>query len=155
RHSGEHLVCYRVKLSTLSFPQNGCGPVPGGSGTPITQAPHARRLGMYVNNQFGPERFDTVKERELCLPSALPATSTTTTSTSTTSTTSTTLPCGGVGCCGPERISLVSTVGTLRVDNLAPFPVPMGVVTTMDTGPALGAPTECRHDAVIPAGGFV
>ena len=33
------------------------------------QARHARR-DIHVNNQFGPERLDTIKEEELCVPSA-------------------------------------------------------------------------------------
>jgi hypothetical protein len=57
-------------------------------------------------------------------------------------------------CCAPQRIALVSTVGTLRVDNLAPFQFPSNVITTMDMGPAVGGAPECRHDVVVPAGGF-
>jgi hypothetical protein len=26
-------------------------------------------LGIHVNNQFGPEQLDTVREEELCVPS--------------------------------------------------------------------------------------
>ena len=66
-------------------------------------------------------------------------------------TTTTTLP--GAGCCGPERIVLRSSAGTLQVDNLPPFVFPVGVVTTMDTSAAGGAPA-CQHDVVVPADGF-
>jgi hypothetical protein len=61
------------------------------------------------------------------------------------------LPAASEGCCGPERITLVSTAGTLQVDNLAAFPFPAGVATTMDVGAACSG---CRHDVVVPAGGF-
>jgi len=33
------------------------------------QPKHIRVTGIHVNNQFGPEQLDTVKEEELCVPS--------------------------------------------------------------------------------------
>lgn len=45
-----HLMCYQVK------------PAAG-------QPRHNRVTELFVNNQFGPERLDTIKEEELCLPS--------------------------------------------------------------------------------------
>jgi cysteine-rich repeat protein len=45
-----HLMCYQVT------------PAAG-------QSKHNPVLGLFVNNQFGPERLDTIKEEELCLPS--------------------------------------------------------------------------------------
>jgi hypothetical protein len=30
---------------------------------------HQRQTGLFVNNQFGPERLDTIKEGEFCIPS--------------------------------------------------------------------------------------
>lgn len=45
-----HLMCYLV------------APAP-------TQPKHSPVPGLFVNNQFGPERLDTIKEEELCLPS--------------------------------------------------------------------------------------
>jgi hypothetical protein len=33
---------------------------------------HVRRIGVHLNNQFGPEIVDTVKEDELCIPSTTP-----------------------------------------------------------------------------------
>ena len=47
---GQHLMCYKVK------PASG-------------EAKHAKRTGVHVNNQFGPEQLDTIKEEELCVPS--------------------------------------------------------------------------------------
>ena len=76
-------------------------------------------------------------------------TSTIVTTTTSTSSTSTTLAL----CCGPERITLTSTVGTLAVDNLAPFAFPSGVTTTLDTSAASGG-AECVHDVIVPGGGF-
>jgi hypothetical protein len=57
-------------------------------------------------------------------------------------------------CCGPERITLSSSAGTLAVDNLAPFPFPAGVTTVMDVAAASLPFPDCRHPAVVPAGGF-
>lgn len=45
-----HLMCYQVKKA-------------------IGQPNHNPVLGLFVNNQFGPERLNTVVEEELCLPS--------------------------------------------------------------------------------------
>jgi hypothetical protein len=45
-----HLMCYQVK------PASG-------------QPKHIKVFGLFVNNQFGPERLGTIKEEELCLPS--------------------------------------------------------------------------------------
>lgn len=37
---------------------------------PATGQPkHVKLLGIHVNNQFGPEQLDTVKEEEFCVPS--------------------------------------------------------------------------------------
>jgi hypothetical protein len=44
-------------------------------------------------------------------------------------------------------------VGTLVVDNLAPFAFPSGVTTTLDTSAASGG-AECVHDVIVPGGGF-
>ena len=30
---------------------------------------HVRRTGLYINNQFGPLRLNTIKEGEFCIPS--------------------------------------------------------------------------------------
>ena len=56
-----------------------------------------------------------------------------------------------VACCNPERITLQSGAGTLKLGGLLPFPYPAGVITVVDTAAADGG---CRHDAVVPAGGF-
>ena len=76
-------------------------------------------------------------------------------STSTTSTTSTTSSTVAASCCGAERITLTSSVGTLQIDNISPsFTFPAGIVTVLDSGPALTGQPECRHDVLVPAGGF-
>lgn len=57
-----------------SIPQTGCGAVdPTGKGTPIVPAPakHAPRGGVFVTDQLGALRLDSVKKREICLPSVL------------------------------------------------------------------------------------
>jgi hypothetical protein len=37
------------------------------------QPKHAKRTGVFLDNQFGTEQLDTVKEDELCVPSSTPA----------------------------------------------------------------------------------
>jgi hypothetical protein len=71
--------------------------------------------------------------------------------TSTTSTTSTTLP----PCCGAERITLTSGPGTLQISGAPALPiVPAGLVAVLDSGPVVTGQPECRHDVLVPAGGF-
>jgi hypothetical protein len=73
----QHLVCYQAKLAKKLIPQGmGCGPaVPGDAGTTIVpaQAQHAPLTGLFVANQFGAERLDTVSIAEVCIPSQLDA----------------------------------------------------------------------------------
>src|SRR5262249_55798954 len=52
KHQSAHLMCYQVKA--VKEPP---------------QPKHVKVLGIFVNNQFGPERLDTVKEDEFCVPS--------------------------------------------------------------------------------------
>jgi hypothetical protein len=68
--------------------------------------------------------------------------------------------CGSDGECPPgETCSAIDcppgqtcvTDGRLAVSILPAFPFPLGVMTTVDTGPPLA---NCRHDAIVPAGGF-
>lgn len=69
-----HLLCYQARLATRMIDQMGCGGfVPGDRGTVIApkQAKHAPLTGLYVANQFGAERLDTVKEAEFCIPSQI------------------------------------------------------------------------------------
>jgi hypothetical protein len=47
-----HLLCYQA------------GPARG-------ERRHVPRLGLYINNQFGPLRLNTMREREFCIPSVL------------------------------------------------------------------------------------
>jgi cysteine-rich repeat protein len=72
-HTADSLVCYQAKPAKKLIVQTGCGPTtPGDPGTTIVppQPKHAKVLGMYLANQFGPGRLDTVKENELCIPTA-------------------------------------------------------------------------------------
>jgi hypothetical protein len=55
-------------------------------------------------------------------------------------------------CCRPERTTLISTPGTLKVGGFAPFPFPAGVIDIIDAGVA---DATCKHNATVPAGGFV
>jgi hypothetical protein len=51
RNEDDHLLCYELRLAR---------------GEPR----HKRVRGIHINNQFGPLELDTVRERELCVPSA-------------------------------------------------------------------------------------
>jgi hypothetical protein len=57
----------------------------------------------------------------------------------------------GTGCCAPARIVTTSGSGILQVATLPPFPFPPGVQTTIDAG---SADPDCKHNGVVPAGGF-
>jgi hypothetical protein len=50
KNDAAHLMCYQAK------------PAEG-------QPKHVKVLGIHVNNQFGAEQLDTIKEEELCVPS--------------------------------------------------------------------------------------
>jgi hypothetical protein len=50
KNPGVHLLCYQ------SRPARG-------------ERRHVARQGLYINNQFGPLRLDTIKEGEFCIPS--------------------------------------------------------------------------------------
>jgi hypothetical protein len=54
RHPAVHLMCYQAAL-TKEKP---------------AQPKHVPVVGIFVENQFDPERLDSVKEEELCVPSA-------------------------------------------------------------------------------------
>ena len=75
RNPETHLVCYQAKqaIKTIAQDEDGCGPLnPADKGEKIDpkQQKHQPLIGIiHVNNQFGPERLDSVKEEELCLPS--------------------------------------------------------------------------------------
>jgi hypothetical protein len=77
-----HLMCYQVKpvkgVCAEGAPQNegqackkeeDCGGTTGQTSSCVPQPKHERVLGIHVNNQFGPEQLDTIKEEELCVPS--------------------------------------------------------------------------------------
>jgi hypothetical protein len=61
----------------------------------------------------------------------------------------TTVPCQNA--CAPQEIVLTSGPGTIEIGGFPPFPFPPGAVTTLDAG---AGDSACRHDVVIPAGGF-
>ena len=74
RHPDDHLVCYAATIAKKRIEQSGCGPAdPADKGTTIepAQAKHAKLTGLFVANQFGTERLDTIKETELCIPSTI------------------------------------------------------------------------------------
>jgi hypothetical protein len=55
-------------------------------------------------------------------------------------------------CCSSQRIvTTTNATGIMQVDSYATFAVPVPVSVTLDTGVADGA---CRHDAIVPTGGF-
>jgi cysteine-rich repeat protein len=55
KNPDSHLICYQVKPATTVPPQSR----------------HVSVSGIFVNNEFGPERVDTLKEGELCVPSTM------------------------------------------------------------------------------------
>jgi hypothetical protein len=70
----QHLVCYQMKPASKTIAQTGCGATnPDDRGTAIVpaQPKHAPLTGLYLANQFGAERLDTVKEAEFCMPSTV------------------------------------------------------------------------------------
>jgi hypothetical protein len=79
-------------------------------------------------------------------------TTSTSSSSSTTTSTSSTTTTSIAACCAPVRIQTSSSPGTLKVGGFAPFPFPSGVTTVIDAG---AADAQCKHDAIVPAGGFV
>ena len=55
-------------------------------------------------------------------------------------------------CCSSQRIvTTTNATGIMQMDSAPAFGVPVPVSITLDTGVADGA---CRHDAIIPPGGF-
>jgi glucose/arabinose dehydrogenase len=69
-----HLLCYGATLARRTIPQSGCGPAdPDDSGVRIepAQPRHAKVIGLFTNDQFGPLRLDTQREVELCIPTAV------------------------------------------------------------------------------------
>ena len=78
-----HLMCYQVAQARgvcgVGSPSNAggacrtevdCGGAKGVTTHCALQAVHAPVLDLRVNNQFGPALLDTIKESELCVPSA-------------------------------------------------------------------------------------
>lgn len=82
KHRVNHLMCYQVKavraVCADGAPQNegdackkeeDCGGTTGATNLCVRQPKHAPVTSVQVNNQFGPEQLDTIKEEELCVPS--------------------------------------------------------------------------------------
>jgi hypothetical protein len=92
--------------------------------------------------------------RRAAPPAPCADTTTSTSTTSTTTTTNTTATSWIPQCNAPVRFTLTSSVGTIQLDNLPPFPLTAGIVTVLDVGPEPVGLPECRHDLLIPAGGF-
>jgi hypothetical protein len=70
QNPNDHLVCYKASLAKKSNGQTSCvAVVPPTSAPSLNQPRHTPVVGMYLNNQFGPERLNSAKEIELCIPS--------------------------------------------------------------------------------------
>lgn len=80
--NGQHLMCYQVKqvkgVCAAGSTQNAggsceieedCGGTKDVTSFCVRQPKHIRVTSIHVNNQFGPEQLDTIKEEELCVPS--------------------------------------------------------------------------------------
>ena len=111
--------------------------------------------GTNIKNQAGLLKRKDADPPLSCPTPGLQTTTTTSSSSTSTSTSSTTSSTTAPSCCGAERYTLTSTVGTLQVDSLPPFTFPANVTTVMDTSaPTVGLPT-CEHRVIVPAAGFV
>ncbi len=77
RNPDRHLVCYQAKFTSREIQQTGCGcneavdATCRGTRLDSRQPRHAKRNGLYTNNQFGPGLLDTIGEVEFCVPSLL------------------------------------------------------------------------------------
>jgi hypothetical protein len=70
QNPADHLVCYAASLAKKSNAQTSCvAVVPPTSAPALNQPRHTAVVGMHLNNQFGPERLDSMKEKEICIPS--------------------------------------------------------------------------------------
>jgi hypothetical protein len=128
-----------------------------GSGVTLSP-PFAGNVGIVLTVGTAPKHYcatfggSTIKndagllKRKNALPDPCPSAPTTTT-------TSTTLP-PPTDCCDPGRITLLGGAGTLQLDGFPPIGFPAGVQATLDMGPAVAGLPECRHDVLVPAGGF-
>ena len=85
KNPAAHLMCYPVK-PVAGFCDGGapanrggvceketdCGGKNGKTRYCTAQPKHVKVSGIYTHNQFGQEKFDTIREEELCVPSRLP-----------------------------------------------------------------------------------
>jgi hypothetical protein len=82
KNTGDALTCYSVrqvaKTCAAGAPENpvkacrkekDCGGVRRQTRYCQIQPKHTKVLNIHLNNQFGPERVDTKREGELCVPS--------------------------------------------------------------------------------------
>jgi hypothetical protein len=60
-----------ASVKCLAWPSVACpfGACTDGSSAVAIDPKEGVALGIHVNNQFGPEQLDTVKEEEFCVPS--------------------------------------------------------------------------------------
>ena len=85
KNPAAHLMCYPVKpVAGFCDPgakanrggvcqkETDCGGKNGKTRYCTTQPKHVKVSGIYTHNQFGQEKFDTIREEELCVPSRLP-----------------------------------------------------------------------------------
>ena len=74
RRPDEQLLCYRVKVATRYVAQTGCGPLAAddrGATISPRQAGHTRRDPIFTSSLLATDVLASVKEAELCIPSAV------------------------------------------------------------------------------------
>ena len=85
KNPAAHLMCYPVKpvagfcdrgakanRGRVCEKETDCGGKNGKTRYCTAQPKHVKVSGIYTHNQFGQEKFDTIREEELCVPSRLP-----------------------------------------------------------------------------------
>jgi hypothetical protein len=140
------LDCVPASKTNVSPPPpgGGAGGVPNTFACYKVKCPRATLAGFSVSDQFGTRPVTPSTAKLLCAPAASPTTTTST------STTSTTIPSA---CCGPQRMTLTSSGGTMTFRTLPPSSLPPGLVATLDLAPPTPFP-GCAHTAIVPPGGF-
>jgi hypothetical protein len=147
-------ITARAKLLCVEATKSNIVPTPpvGGTGEPAGRfvcykvtCPDAAVASIPWTDQFGSRLVQPLRTSLVCAPELG---SPVTTTTSTTSMTSTTAP----ACCGPQRIiGVAQPGGVLQVTTLTPFEYLGGASLVIDAGPA---DADCRHELIVPPGGF-